>query len=385
MKVALYTISIDSTSGKEATIFKIADLSRHNWTIYTHNFNKENTFANFDNLNIIELKDKHILNPLLNQRKLVFNASLRLPLKKIPLSRYDVFMIVSGGVDHFIIFPNKSKTTVCLCLTPLRFLYDQKVKNIYHQQNDFNFIRKHIYYPLFKFFDKKAWQSFNQIICISQEVKKRLIEAKLVSRDNIIILHPGADTKMIKPSWRYDKYFLIAGRINWTKNIEAGIRIFQNFQQSNPENHFELIVAGRVEKNDMPYYQSLKKLSSNDKQIKFVKSPSEQELYDLYQNSYAILFTAMNEDFGIVPIEGMAFGKPIICFNEGGPKETVIHNQTGYLVNNETEFTEALTLLANQPKLTKELGYNARNNALKYDWNIFVEKLDDLLESMIGT
>jgi glycosyltransferase involved in cell wall biosynthesis len=74
--------------------------------------------------------------------------------------------------------------------------------------------------------------------------------------------------------------------------------------------------------NDIPtfnkYYEKLKAMKV--KNVVFKINPSNEELADLYSRSTAVLFTAINEDYGIVPLEGMASHKPVISVNEGGFK-----------------------------------------------------------------
>lgn len=51
------------------------------------------------------------------------------------------------------------------------------------------------------------------------------------------------------------------------------------------------------------------------------------------RESIALVYTPVNEHFGITPLEAMAAGRPVIACNTGGPCETVIHGQTGILVD----------------------------------------------------
>lgn len=378
MKIALFHLTINIKSGKEAVIFELVKKSRHNWTIFTSHYSKDTTFSDIDDINIVELKDKWVL----NQQNIIAKSCLNLPFKKLPIDDFDILFIVTGGIDHLIAYANKSKPLVCLCLTPLRTIYDDKFRKNYTKNQISKKLKISLQSPFFKFIDHFAWNSFEHVFCISKEVRSRLLKANLVDKNKTEIIYPGVDVNKFKPNWNYNKSFLLPGRIMWTKNIEFGIEAFKSFQAYSPQfKDFELIIAGMVDKASRDYLNSLKELSRDNGKIKFIESPSDKQFTDLFKNCYGVIFTAINEDFGIVPVEAMAFGKPIVCLNEGGPKETVIHNRTGFLANNKTEFVEALIDLASNNTKNQELGKNAREASLKYDWKYFVQKIDDYLDS----
>ena len=68
--------------------------------------------------------------------------------------------------------------------------------------------------------------------------------------------------------------------------------------------------------------------------VKFVGRVSDEDLLKYYQNCKAFVYPA-EEDFGIVPVEAMAAGKPIIAYNKGGLKESVIEGKTGVFFNRD--------------------------------------------------
>jgi glycosyltransferase involved in cell wall biosynthesis len=77
------------------------------------------------------------------------------------------------------------------------------------------------------------------------------------------------------------------------------------------------------------------------KTVIFAGSVSDEQLGHLYSRCKAAIQTAIDEDFGIIPVEAMASGKPCIAVNEGGFRETIINGKTGILVN--TPYAENLT------------------------------------------
>jgi glycosyltransferase involved in cell wall biosynthesis len=125
----------------------------------------------------------------------------------------------------------------------------------------------------------------------------------------------------------------------------------------------------------------LRETAQNRHDIEFVISPSDPVLHGLYANCYATLFPPFNEDWGMVPIEANAYGKPVIAVNRGGPLESQVHGKTGYLVPAEPEaFAKAMASLADDEQLVRTMGEQARQHALKYDWSRFVVRMDEVLE-----
>ncbi|CAG0913552.1 unnamed protein product [Notodromas monacha] len=101
--------------------------------------------------------------------------------------------------------------------------------------------------------------------------------------------------------------------------------------------HLKLVIAGgydsRVEEN-VSHYKELvelsKKLGIEDKML-FLQSPSELTKIALIRTCTALIYTPENEHFGIVPLEAMYLGAPVVAMDSGGPKETVVDGVTGFL------------------------------------------------------
>jgi glycosyltransferase involved in cell wall biosynthesis len=170
----------------------------------------------------------------------------------------------------------------------------------------------------------------------------------------------------------------------WTKNVELAIRAFLLFKELSPEyRDFRLVVAGMVDHKSQTYLAELKALVDGRDDVEFILTPSDSALRELYAHCYAVLFPPFNEDWGLVPLEANAFGKPVIACDNGGPKESQQHGETGFLVEAIPEtFASAMALLVSNPELVRDMGGKARAHALKYDWSFFVQRMDDVLEAV---
>lgn len=79
------------------------------------------------------------------------------------------------------------------------------------------------------------------------------------------------------------------------------------------------------------YYSEYKKYANKYNNIEFLGYVDDDYLSHLYRNALGLLALSKDEDFGITPVEAMSFGTPVIAFNAGGYKETVVDGKTGLL------------------------------------------------------
>jgi glycosyltransferase involved in cell wall biosynthesis len=101
----------------------------------------------------------------------------------------------------------------------------------------------------------------------------------------------------------------------------------------------------------------------------------------LYRSSFATLFTALNEDWGLVILEAMASGKPCVAVRRGGPCEIVRDGEDGLLAAPEpSAFAEAMLRLAGEEGLHARLAANGPAAAARFGWPAFVRQLDDALD-----
>lgn len=196
------------------------------------------------------------------------------------------------------------------------------------------------------------------------------------------------------------KYFLSINRFEIKKGIDLGLRSYMKFKKAERiDNSYKLIISGgydiRVQENT-DYLISLQNMCKEFK-LKYITIANEKDFktnsvssdidvifilnfntslrnYLLY-NSIALLYTPINEHFGIVPIEAMYCKLPVIATNTGGPKESVINNVTGYLIEpNENDFSNAMLniidkkeLFGSSGKLRVEQKFTANQQLIRFN------------------
>jgi alpha-1,3/alpha-1,6-mannosyltransferase len=118
--------------------------------------------------------------------------------------------------------------------------------------------------------------------------------------------------------------------------------------------------------------------------VVFMPSFTDEQRLALLVACQAVIYTPENEHFGIVPIESMATGTPVIACNSGGPKESIETGQTGYLVEpNPDSCAGAMEKCLDAEQVSK-LGKNARKRTLdKFSRTSFGSTLDAIIQTLV--
>jgi len=383
MKIAAYYPWVYLHGGPERTIAAILAHSRHEWTVLTNRYEPEATFPGLKSAGIIELPRVSVRRSFRD----VSAAALRLALQKLPLEGHDALVVFCEGLGDLVLLRKGAIPAVCLCFTPLRAAFDAHYQREYLAHNTGRWWREPLlalYAAGFRAIDRRLWRRYDGIVAISGEVRRRIVEGRLASAD-VPVYYPGVDLPRFVPTGVYEPNFVIPGRIMWTKNLQLAIDAFRLFLARRPEHRaFTLTIAGYVDRKSESYYAMLRERASGVPQIRFVVAPADEELRTLCANAYATLYPPFNEDWGLVPLEAMALGKPVVAVNRGGPRESVVDGDTGYLVDPTPEcFAAAIERLADDPALVRRLGARARARAAAFDWTAFCERLDTYLDVVV--
>ncbi len=382
MRVALYHPWIYLKGGIERTILELVTRSRHRWTIFSSRYLPDETFPQFRDLDVVEFAPVSVKRSLAPAAM----ACLRLLLTGQNWRAYDALMISSDGIGNLLTLRADGVPLICLCHTPLKIAYDPHTRERWLQLFRPSAITRGGV-RLFTWIDRRTWKRYRRVFCVSGEVERRLVRAGLVEPGQTEVVHPGVDPDRLVPSGRCEPFFLLPGRIMWSKNLELGLAAFMELKSHWLSDGscapLRLVVAGMLDAKSRPYLANLQSMAASRDDIDFVLCPSDEALFDLYDRSLAVLFTPLNEDWGIVPLEAMAFGKPVISVERGGPAESVAHGETGFLCPPTPEaFAGAMARLVSDPELYQRMSRAARERSLHFHWRSFVSRIDDYIEGL---
>ena len=205
---------------------------------------------------------------------------------------------------------------ICYCHTPPRWLYGFNTSVNFQK---FLIVRLYakIVGSFIRYYDFKRAQKVNYFIANSKEVQARI--KKFYQRDSSVI-YPPVSLPVVGNVARQDYYFIVS-RIVGAKGLDLAV-------EAAVKDGFNLKIAGSPAGYHFEHEKLLKK--SNGK-VEFLGQVTDEELAKLYKGAKAFLALAKDEDFGITPVEAMLSGTPVIAFNGGGYKETVINGKTGVL------------------------------------------------------
>ena len=164
-----------------------------------------------------------------------------------------------------------------------------------------------------------------------------------------------------------EDFFLSVGSLTPLKGFDFLIRAIGLLPE---ESRLPLVIASNFENPpEKTYITDLAK--SLNVELRLLLGISDDLLKELYNKAKITLYAPIREPFGLVAIELMASGTPVIGVAEGGLKETIMHGTTGYLTNrDEKEFATAILNLLSDSKKIEEFGKSAKLEAKKnWSWD----------------
>jgi glycosyltransferase involved in cell wall biosynthesis len=381
LRICLYYPWLYLTSGGERTIIELARRSRHQITIVTNEYQPD---ATFPELRDLDVRVMHRV-PVKRSLGAVALAASRIARQKVDADEFDALLIVCEGLGDLVALRNWRLPAFCLCLTPLRIAFDPVYRESYLAGCS---PAKRLVIAagarVFAAVDRLAWRRYLRVFPISREIAGRIERGRLATPQKMQLLHPGVDLGIYTPAPAREKVFFVPGRIMWTKNLELAIDAFREFQKRVGDPEWRLRIAGIVDRKSQPYLGRLRERAGDAPGIEFVIKPDDNELQRMYRDCFATLFTALNEDWGLVIIEAMASGKPVVALDRGGPREILRHEVDGLLAApTPQQFADAMVRLVEQPDLYERCAASAPQRAATFGWPSFVNSLDDAIESTL--
>lgn len=368
MKVAIVHDYLNQYGGGERVTEALAEI----WpeaSIYTSIYDKK-LMADWLKIDPKRIKTNFISRlPFANYLSKHYFFLYPLAFKLQNLEKPDVIISSSSYAAKFVSRP-KGVIHVCYLHTVPRFLwgYDTELTSYYRHWFDryLNFVYK-ILVPVIKYFlkrwDLQAAQSVDYFLVNSKEIQARVLNH--YKRDSLVI-YPPVDTERFRTGKSEIKdYYLIVSRLGGYKKVDTAVLAFNKIGR-------KLLIVG-----DGPQMENLRQLSG--KNIQLLGRVADTKVTELIKKCRALIFPTL-EDFGIVPVEAMAAGKPVIAYAEGGALETVVEGKTGIFFKEQTP--EAIIKAVETFEKTNFNPKDCVEQSKKFSKEIFREKMKEFVEKV---
>ena len=212
---------------------------------------------------------------------------------------------------------------------------------------------------------------FSKIILLTEGNRK---EWEL---NNVVVIPNPAPFETIQFSTLQNKKIIAVGSYSFNKGYDLLLNIWEPIEKDFPE--WELHIYGRdTKKNLQPLaeQQYLKNIHFHD---------PVSDIGAKYLESSIMVLPSRSEGFGMVLIEAMSFGLPVISFDcPNGPKDIISNNEDGFLIENGNtyEFAEQLKSLMLHENVRQEMGAKGRQNVKRFAPEIIAKQWDQLFKSL---
>ncbi len=228
--------------------------------------------------------------------------------------------------------------------------------------------------PLLKIIDRNLEKESNAVICNSRFTMEAY--KKAYHKTPGAIVYPPSLIKAITPLRNKENYLLAVCRVTKFKNVDLLIDAFKTIAADFPD--YKLLIAGDGEEKEN-LEKRVASLGLEDK-VLFLGWTVKEQLEDLYLKAKLTVSYSMHETFGLVPIESMMYGTPVISHNSGGPRETILHGETGFLFDDKDDLLKYWReVLEMSPERYAKMQDRCREEALKYDISSVISSLQDIL------
>ncbi len=276
------------------------------------------------------------------------------------LSEYDVVLSNKSGFCHGV-RTGPHTLHVCYCLAPTRYIWNL---DAYLAREDFGAavrLAARLVARLYRRWDYAAAQRVSHMIAISTEIQERI--RRYYHRESTLIYPPVEAAERFTPAQQVGDYYLALSRLIPYKRIDLAVEACTRLD-------LPLLVAGKG--RDRERLESLAGPT-----VQFLGFVPDDDLPDLFARCKAFIFPGL-EDFGIVPVQAQAAGRPVIAFKGGGSLDTIIPAQTGEFFTEPT--VESLMAALRSFDASRYDPAAIRAHALRFDSAVFERAITTFVE-----
>ena len=356
MKLAIVHDWLTNMGGAEQVVINFKEIYK-DAPIYT-------TFYNPNNLDE-KLKNLDVKTSFLQKKKMVTNHKKYFPLMPLAfedfdLNGYDVILSSSSSCAKGVI-TKPGSIHVCYCHTPMRYAWEKRDEYL----EGMGSLKKKLIKILLHYmriWDYSSSARVDYFIANSTEVQKRI--KKHYKRDSIVI-NPPVRCNLFNVSDTDGDYYFIVSRLVGYKRFDLAVQACSQLGK-------KLVVIG-----DGPEKDKLMSLANEN--VTFLGRQPDDVVKKYMSECKALLYPG-EEDFGIVPVEAQACGRPVIAFGKGGVLDSVIPGKTGVFFKEQS-----VESLKNAILEFEKLQFNKqeiREHALGFDESVFQRKISEFVNEV---
>lgn len=326
-------------------------------------------FALVDFLNEKErkiiLKGKHVNTsfiqklPFAKKKHRNYLGLFPLAIEQFDLSDYNLIISSSHAVAKGAL-TYSNQLHICYCHTPIRYAWDLQFRYLKEAGLDKGLKSWYVKRTLYKIrqWDITTANRPDYFIANSNHIAKRI--KKIYNRDSTVI-YPPVDVDKFNIKGTKENFYLTASRMVPYKRLNLIVEAFNEMPDK------KLIVIGHGPEKD-----KIKSIAKRN--IEIVNYQPPDKLKEFMQRAKAFVFAA-EEDFGIIVVEAMACGTPVIAWNYGGTAETVVDGETGIHFNEQTPasiISAVNEFEKNEKQFDPEI---IRAHSLQFSRDVFEQKI----------
>jgi len=361
IRIAILHDALVVPGGSERVALKISDLFPEA-PIFTSVYLPENTFPEFKLRNIHTLPFSKLVKKE-RQFKNLYPLWLA-ELAFLDLSKFDLVISSSNYLAKFIRLPAQT-THICYLHNPIRFLWNSQVYS--KESLPLGTISQPVIkalLPHLQRYDIRKTQEIGHLVTNSKNISSQI---ERIYHRQAEVIYPPVDVNSYSISSTPGDYYLYAGRLISHERADIVINACKKLNR-------KLIIAG-----DGLEREKLQALAGPD--VVFTGRVTDQEMRHLYAKCRALLFPS-DEDFGLIPVEAQACGRPVIAYRSGGALETIIDGETGLLFDkqNESSLIEAIQQF-------EKMNFNperSRENAMIFDTSVFRKRFLNYIQNIVS-
>lgn len=233
--------------------------------------------------------------------------------------------------------------------------------------------------PFVRRFENASLRNVGLFITPSKYQLQQAMVQGVIGQKKAAVVPLGVDHSEFCPTAEEEPFALYVGRIHPHKSVELAMMSMKNMNSD-----YSLLVAGDVDEGNVQYVERLvslaEKLKISDR-FELILHPSERRIVRLMQSCSVFLFPSTIDTFGLVVLEAMACGKPVVASNSGGHDETITDGMDGLLIepNDIDCYAETIINLLKDEKNYDFISKNARFQTKKRSKDALIKVFEGVL------